>query len=120
MSAAAVFLAFALLVTSPPAAVLGWNVRDPLVLDWPQLPGSWVEEDFDTVSFPQGSGASAGIVQWSLSKTVPSTGRNYTIHIGSLSSGLPNTFSFQLPDGGKWDACLLERLELTSRVVQGH
>lgn len=95
-------LAFTHLLFTP-LAVLGWRFRDPLVLNWPQLPesGLLVEDDFDTVRFPQGSGTSTGIVQWSLNKTVPSTGRNYTIHVGSLSYGLPNTFSFQLPDGGK-------------------
>lgn len=78
-----------------PSAAQG---RDPLLLKWPHLPETLVEGDYDTVSYPKGSGS---ILQWSLKRTVPSTGRNYTIHIGSLNSGLPDTFSFQLPDGGK-------------------
>ena len=75
-----------------------------LTLEWPRVPA---DDNYENLSYPEGSGA-GGIVQWSLNTTVPSTGRNYTIHVGSLSSGLPNAFRFDLPEGGK------ERLKLMS------
>lgn len=75
--------------------------RDPLVLDWSRSPEALVKDDYDTVNYPEGSETFPRLVQWSLKKTVSSTGRNYTIHIGSLNSGLPDTFSFQLPEGGR-------------------
>lgn len=70
--------------------------KDPLALEWPWVS---VEEDYESFPYPQSPGG-GDIVQWSLAASVPSTSRNYTIHVGSLSSGLPNTFSFQLPEGG--------------------
>lgn len=93
------FLAVVCLV-GPPAWSLG--VLDPLALEWRHHPEAWVEDDYETESYPGGSGPTAGIVQWSLKTTVPSTSRNYTIHVGSLSAGLPNTFSFQLPERGSF------------------
>ena len=72
-----------------PALTLDWSmgITDPV-------------DDYETVNFPPGS-TPRPFVHWSSpSQTVPSTGRNYTIHIGSLSSGLPGAFSFQLPKGG--------------------
>ncbi len=76
--------------------------EDPLALEWPRLPETSLEDDYETLPFPHhGQGSGDGFVQWSLRRAVPSTGRNYTIHVGSLSSGLPNTFSFQLPEGGQ-------------------
>lgn len=91
------FVALLCLLESP-----AWSfaVRDPLELEWYNLPEAWVVDDYETASYPGGAGPSTGIVHWSLTSTVPSTGRNYTIHVGSLSSGLPSAFSFQLPVGG--------------------
>ena len=73
------------------------SLADPLVVEW--IPSSsTVADDYDSVKYPvQGS---EGITQWSLSGRVPSTGKKYTIHVGSISYGLPDTFSFQLPQGG--------------------
>lgn len=59
-----------------------------------------VDEDFDVVDYPTGP-ASEGLVHWSASGTVNSTNRKYTVHVGSLHSGLPGAFSFQLPKDGK-------------------
>lgn len=70
-----------------------------LPLEWPWIPENILEDDYEAMSFPQSS-VGDGIVHWSLSATVPSTHRNYTIHTGSLSSGLPKDFSFQIPEGG--------------------
>ena len=56
------------------------------------------EEDYDVLNYqPQNS---SSIQQWSFSGTVPSTGRKYTLHVGSLNSGLPGAFTFELPKGG--------------------
>ena len=60
---------------------------------------AFVDEDFDETAYPSAP-AAEGLVHWSSSGTVPSTGRNYTVHVGSLHSGLPGTFSFQLPQEG--------------------
>ena len=68
--------------------------------DWPVISESLLQDDYECVDFPPDSD-DKDIVHWSLDATVPSTGRNYTVHVGSLSSGLPKTFSFQLPDGGE-------------------
>lgn len=68
-------------------------------LEWPWIPDASLEDDYESMGYPQSSGGP--IVQWSLNTSVPSTGRNYTIHVGSLASGLPETFSFEIPNGGK-------------------
>ena len=70
--------------------------EDPLELKWASAFS--IKDDFETVKYPQ---SSVDFMQWSCSGTVSSTGRNYTIHVGSLSTELPSGFSFQLPEGGK-------------------
>ena len=72
----------------------------PLALEWPWVSPASVEDDYEEVSYPQSPGAGGDVVPWSLASSAPSTGRNYTIHVGSLSSGLPSSFGFQLPEGG--------------------
>ena len=96
------FLILALgLATSPTdSKALGSIVYDPLALDWSQVAEAQIEEDYERLGYPQSPG-SQGFVQWSLNDTVASTGRNYTIHVGSLSSGLPDAFSFRLPSEGE-------------------
>lgn len=69
-------------------------------LEWLSFSEAQLVDDYESVGYPQDSGGGP-IVQWSLSARVSSTGRNYTIHVGSLTSGLPNAFSFQLPEGGQ-------------------
>lgn len=74
--------------------------RSALTLDWSVRDTADPVDDYASVKYPQGS-SPRPFVHWSSPvQTVPSTGRNYTIHVGSLSSGLPNAFSFQLPEGG--------------------
>lgn len=69
-------------------------------LEWsPHQGGSLLQDDYVTMSYP--IDPDVDIVHWSLNSTVPSTGRNYTIHVGSLTAGLPKSFSFELPDGGE-------------------
>lgn len=97
VAAAAVVVALSVGATSGDG-----HSADPLALEWRLLlSDALIDDDFENMSFPQASGGQP-IAQWSYSSTVPSTGRNYTIHIGSLSSGLPDAFTFQLPKGGSY------------------
>ena len=56
-------------------------------------------DDYDTVDFILGSHRS--VEHRSYSGTVPTTGRNFTVHVGSLHKGLPSAFSFYLPKEGQ-------------------
>ena len=58
------------------------------------------QDDYDVVKYPQGSDSSRGFANFSFSGHVKSTGRDYTIYIGTLSKGLPDTLGFELPTGG--------------------
>ena len=66
-----------------------------------EFPFGWelltAQDDYDVVKYPQGSDSFAN---FSFSGRVKSTGRNYTIFIGTLSKGLPDTLGFELPLGG--------------------
>jgi len=79
--------------------VCGANVQSYLAeLDWIK-PYSLIEEDYDLADYPS-LPASEPLVHWSRSGVVTSTGRNYTIHVGSLLMNIPNSFSFQLSREG--------------------
>lgn len=69
-----------------------------------EVPGSWeilaAQDDYDVVKYPQGGDSGQGFVNFSFSGQVKSTGRNYTIYIATLTKGLPDTFGFELPQGG--------------------
>ena len=58
------------------------------------------QDDYDVVKYPQGSDSSRGFANFSFAGRVKSTGRDYTIYIGTLSKGLPDTLGFELPTGG--------------------
>ncbi len=76
--------------------VAGCSCTSLTSLDWTSQ--KIAEDDYYVLSYqPQGS---SSIQEWSFSGTVPSTGRKYTLHVGSLTSGLPAAFSFELPKGG--------------------
>lgn len=70
-----------------------------------EFPIGWelltVQDDYDVVKFPEGSDPARGFVYSSFSGKVKSTGRGYTIYIGTVSKGLPDTFGFELPEGGE-------------------
>ena len=76
------------------------------------FPDGWellaAQDDYDVVKYPQSGDPGSGFVNFSFSGTVKSTGRNYTIFIGTLSKGLPDSFGFELPKGGKYssDVCI--------------
>ena len=69
-----------------------------------EFPYGWelwtTQDDYDVLKFPQGSGSDKGFANFSFSGRVKSTGRDYTIYIGTLSKGLPETLGFELPAGG--------------------
>ena len=71
-----------------------------------ESPGGWeflweLQDDYDTVKYPQSSPLDGGFANFSYSGKVQSTGRPYTIYIATLSKGLPDTFGFELPSGGR-------------------
>ena len=75
------------------------------LVDALEVPIGWellaVQDDYDVVKFPEGSDPARGFVYSSFSGKVKSTGRDYTIYIGTISKGLPDTFGFKLPKGGE-------------------
>ena len=60
------------------------------------------QDDYDVVNYPQRVDPGTGFYYSSFSGKVKSTGRDYTIYIGTLSKGLPDSFGFVLPEGGEW------------------
>lgn len=68
-------------------------------LEWHKLE-EFISDDFEVSSYPNAP-TGGSLVHWSSPGTVPSSGRNYTVHVGSLFSGLPQSFSFQLPPEGE-------------------
>lgn len=85
------------------------------LVDALEFPIGWellaVQNDYDVVKFPDGSHPAGGFVYSSFSGKVKSTGRDYTIYIGTISKGLPDTFGFKLPkDGERIPRCASRRL----------
>ena len=58
-----------------------------------------VKNDFNVVPFPEGDN-SPRLVSFVVNSTVPSSGRAYTMYVGLLRNGLPDSFSLELPTGG--------------------
>lgn len=69
-----------------------------------EFPFGWelrtAQDDYDVVKYPQGNDSRGGFANFSFAGRVKSTGRDYTIYIGSLSKGFPDTIGFELPTGG--------------------
>lgn len=90
-------LYLSLLFTAFTVAVV--DCTQSMVLDWNVATS--IAEDYDTVDYSSSRKSPASLMHWSYSGMVPSTGRNYTVHVGLLQSGLPSAFSFQLPKKGE-------------------
>ncbi|KAL5457527.1 hypothetical protein EMCRGX_G034797 [Ephydatia muelleri] len=55
-------------------------------------------DDYETVKFSPNQ--SPGFAYYTVNGSVPSTGRPYTVHVAYLATGLPASFSIQLPTDG--------------------
>ena len=67
-------------------------------LELPSWEGQSQQDDYDVLKFHPDE--SPGFRNYSYSGVVSTTGRAYTAHVALLSTGFPETFSFQLPLGG--------------------
>ena len=81
-------LSLILVVSALEQLLTGWETREK------------VQDDYESVLYPE-KGSSPRFDSYIMKKTVPSSGRNYTLYIGLLRDGLPDAFALELPVGGK-------------------
>ncbi len=58
-----------------------------------------VQDDYVSIAYPDG-GVNPRLVNYVINSTVPSTGRPYTMYVAVLNSGLPSSFTLELPSQG--------------------
>ena len=80
----------------------------------PSWDGYSAQDDYDVLKFQPDR--PPGFSNYSQTGIVNSTGRSYTVHVAVLSKGLPSTFGFELPQGGK--LCTCQRVFLYKQIDQ--
>jgi len=70
---------------------------EPLTSGWGA--SQQIQDDYVSLLFPKSTDLPQ-FLNYIINSTVPSTGRNYTMYVGLLRYGLPDSFSFELPPQG--------------------
>ncbi len=84
------------------ALVISAGVQGRLELpQWSQVTD---RDDYDVLKFS--ADRPPGFENSSFTGVVNSTGTTFTAYVARLSAGLPDTFGFQLPIGGKLKSCM--------------
>lgn len=82
------YLSLLLAASALEQLVTGWEAQEK------------VQDDYESVLYPE-KGSFPRFDSYIMKKTVPSSGRNYTLYMGLLRDGLPDAFTLELPVGGK-------------------
>ncbi len=72
---------------------------EPLSNGWDPL--DYVQDDYVSIAYPH-SGTMPRLFNYVINSTVPSTGRLYTMYVAVLQSGLPSSFTLELPSQGAY------------------